>query len=47
MKFANGLEQNYTEEIFRIIKDIRRTPRQAYKLQELVEPSIEGQFYEK
>ena len=27
MKFAKGSEQNYTDEIFRIVKVIRRTPR--------------------
>ena len=26
MKFANGSEQNYTDEVYRIVKDIRRTP---------------------
>ena len=27
MKFAKGSEQNYTDEIFRIVKDIRRPLR--------------------
>jgi len=29
MKFAKGGEQNYSTEVFRIIKVIRRTPRPA------------------
>jgi hypothetical protein len=30
MKFAKGGEQNYTTEVFRIIKVIRRTPLPVY-----------------
>jgi len=35
MKFAKGSEQNYTNEIFRIVKVIRRTPRPVYELEDL------------
>jgi len=45
MKFAKGGEQNYTTEIFRIIKVIRRTPRPVYKLEDLNGKVIDGQFY--
>jgi len=34
-KFAKGSEQNYTDEIFRIVKFIRRTPRPVYELEDL------------
>jgi len=45
MSFGKGGEQNYTTEIFRIIKVIRRTPRPAYELEDLNGKVIEGQFY--
>jgi hypothetical protein len=45
MKFAKGGEQNYTTEIFRIIKVIRRTPRPVYELEDLNGKIIDGQFY--
>ena len=45
MKFAKGSGQNYTEEIFRIVKFIRRTPRHVYELDDLKDTLIEGQFY--
>jgi hypothetical protein len=35
MKFANGLEQNYSTEIFKIVKVIRRIPTPLYGLQDL------------
>jgi hypothetical protein len=35
MKFAKGSEQNYSTEVFRIIKVIRRTPRPVYKMENL------------
>ena len=34
MKFAKGSEQNYTDEIFKIVKFIRRTPRPVYELED-------------
>ena len=43
--FAKGGEQNYTTEIFLIIKVIRRTPRPVYELEDLNGKVIEGQFY--
>ena len=45
MRFAKGSEQNYTDEIFRIVKVIRMTPRPVYKLEDLNGTLIEGQFY--
>ena len=45
MKFAKGGEQNYTTEVFRIIKVIRRTPRPAYELEDLNQKVIDGQFF--
>jgi hypothetical protein len=40
-----GVEQNYTTEVFRIIKVIRRTPRPVYELEDLNHKVIDGQFY--
>jgi hypothetical protein len=45
MKFAKGGEHNYTTEIFRIIKVIRRTLRPVDKLEDLNGKIIDGQFY--
>ena len=45
MKFAKGSEQNCTDEIFRILKVIRRTPRPVYEFEDLNGTLIEGQFY--
>jgi transposase InsO family protein len=45
MKFAKGGEQNYTTEVFRIIKVIRRTPRPLYELEDLNHKVIDGQFF--
>ena len=45
MKFAKGGEQNYTTEIFRIIKVIARTLRPVYELEYLNGKVIDGQFY--
>jgi len=45
MKFAKGGEHNYTTDIFRIIKVIRRTPRPVYELEDLNGKVIDGQFY--
>jgi transposase InsO family protein len=45
MLFAKGAERNYTVEIFRIIKVIRRKPRPVYELEDLNNTPIEGQFY--
>ena len=45
IKFAKGLEQNYIDEIFRIVEVIRRTPRPVYELEDQNGALIEGQFY--
>jgi hypothetical protein len=45
MKSAKGGEHNYTTEIFRIMKVIRRTPRPVYELEDLNGKVIEVQFY--
>ena len=45
MKFAKGSEQNYTDEIFRIVNVIRRTPLPVYELEDLSGTLIEGQVY--
>jgi hypothetical protein len=45
MIFAKGSEQNYTDEIFRIVKVICRTPLPVYELEDLSGTLIEGQFY--
>jgi hypothetical protein len=46
MKFAKGGEQNYTTEIFRIIKVIHKSPHPVYELQDLNGKLIEGLFYQ-
>jgi len=45
IKFPKGGEQNYTTEVFRIIKIIRRTPRPMYELENLNQKVIDGQFF--
>ena len=45
MKFTKGSEEIYTDEIFKIIKLIRRTPRLVYELEDLNGTLIVGQFY--
>jgi hypothetical protein len=44
MRFAKGGEQNYTTEVFKIVKVIRRTTRPVYELRDLREQEICGQF---
>ena len=44
MKFAKSSEQNYTDEIFRIVKVFRRMPRSLYELEDVNGTLIEGQF---
>ena len=46
MKFAKGAEHNFSQEIFRINKVIKRTPRPVYELEDLNKTPIEGQFYQ-
>jgi len=45
-KFSKWSEQNYSTEIFRIVKVIPRTPRPVYKLEDLNKQPIDGQFYQ-
>jgi dTDP-glucose pyrophosphorylase len=45
MIFAKGATQNYTTEIFKIIKVIPKSPRPVYELEDLNQTSIENQFY--
>jgi hypothetical protein len=45
MIFAKGSEQNYSTEIFEIIKVIPKIPRPVYELEDLKQTPIEGQFY--
>jgi hypothetical protein len=45
VKFAKSAEQNFTTEIFRIIKVIDRSPRPVYELEDLNNKVIDGQFY--
>jgi hypothetical protein len=46
MMFAKGGEQNFTTEIFRIVKVIHKSPRPVYELQDLNGKLIDGQFYQ-
>jgi hypothetical protein len=46
MKFAKGYEQNFSTEIFRIVKVIERRPRPVYELEDLNGTLIDGQFYQ-
>jgi hypothetical protein len=43
--FAKGGKQNYTTEIFKIYKVVRRTPRPVYELEDLRGQRINGQIY--
>jgi hypothetical protein len=43
--FAKNAEQNYTTEIFRIVKVIPRTPHPVYELEDLNKTPTDGQFY--
>jgi hypothetical protein len=45
LKFAKGYEQNYSTEIFRVVKFINRKPQPVYELTDLNNRPIEGQFY--
>ena len=46
MKFEKGADENFSREIFRINKVIKRTPRPVYELVDLNKTPIEGQFYQ-
>ena len=45
MEFAKGGKQNYSTEVFRIIKVIRRTPRPVYELEDLIHKVKDGHFF--
>jgi hypothetical protein len=45
MIFAKGSEENYSTEIFKIIKVILKSPRPVYELEDLNQTPIEDQFY--
>jgi hypothetical protein len=45
MKFSEGGEQNYTTEMFKINKVMRRSPRQVYELEDLWGQNLDGKFY--
>ena len=45
MRFAKGLEQKWTLELFRITKVLRRSPRPVYELEDLRGESMDGEFY--
>jgi hypothetical protein len=44
MKFANVFEQNFSTEIFKVSKVVRKFPQPVYELEDLRGNSIEGQF---
>ena len=45
MRFAKGFEQNYSTEVFKIAKVIRKSPQPVYEIVDLQDTPIEGQFY--
>jgi hypothetical protein len=45
VNFAKGYEQNFSTEIFRILKVIQRAPQPVCELSDLQARPIEGQFY--
>ena len=45
-EFAKSAEQNFSTEIFRIVKVIERRPRHLYELEDLNGIPIERQFYQ-
>jgi len=45
-KFAKGGEQNFSTEIFRIVKVIGRRPRPVFDVEDLNRTPIDGQFYQ-
>jgi hypothetical protein len=46
MRFAKGAEQNYSTEIFRVTKVVKRRSRPVYEFQDLNNTPIDGQFYQ-
>jgi len=45
VKFSKGYEQNFSTEIFQVVKVIRRVSQPVYELSDLQNRPIEGQFY--
>jgi len=45
MKHKKGAEQNFSQEIFRINRFIKRTPRPIFELEDLNKTPIVGQLY--
>jgi hypothetical protein len=45
VKFANGYEQTFSTEIFRVAKVIQRVPQPFYEMTDLQDRPIVGQFY--
>jgi len=45
VKFVKGYEQNFSKEIFRVLKVVPRVPQTVYELSDLQDRPIEGQFY--
>ena len=43
--FAKGYQEIFLTEIFRVLKVITRVPQPVYKLPDLQDRGIEGQFY--
>ena len=44
-KFAKGYEQNFSTEIFQVVKFIQRMPQPVYELSDLQARPIEEKFY--
>ena len=45
VKFAKGHEQNFSKEIFRVVKVLPRVPQPVYEMSDLQNRPIEGLFY--
>ena len=45
VKFAKGYEENFSKEIFRVVKVVPRVPQPVYELSDLENRPIEDQFY--
>jgi hypothetical protein len=44
MIFAKGSEQNYSTDLFKIIKGIPKNPRPVYELEDLNQTPIDGAY---
>lgn len=45
MKFAKGFDKNYSTEVFRVARVIRKYPQPVYELVDLNDTPIDGRFY--